>query len=32
MYFEFNQTAVNKFSFVNYQYYVIVNIVNEKHC
>ena len=32
MYFEFNSTTVNKFSFLNYQYYAIVNIVTEKPC
>ena len=31
MYFEFNCT-VNKFSFLNYQYYVIIDIVTEKPC
>ena len=29
MYFEFNETTVNKFSFLIYQHYVIVTIVTE---
>ena len=32
MHLEFNLTTVHKFSFLNYQYFLIFHIVTEKPC